>query len=636
MRIHRVLIAVLTLILLSGCGAGAEKKAPPPRQAARYTIEDFMGNKRVVEASFSPDGKKILVSSNETGIFNAFAVPTDGGAPVQLTRSTTDAILTESYFPGDERFLYTQDQGGNELDHLFVQELDGTARDLTPGKKLKAVFGEFAQDGRSFFVLTNERDEKYFDVYEYATTGYDRKLVFKNTEGLDFTAASGDGRYLALTKTRTTTDSDVVLYDRGTQRTKSLTPHTGEMKNSAEAFSFDGTGLYLLTDDGSEFDYVVRYDLATGRKEVVDKPSWDVLSLYRSKGGKYLVVRVNNDARTEVKVYEASGMKPVPLPDVPAGELSSVTIANDETQLAFYVNANRMPGDLFVVSLSGGAARQLTKNLNPKIDPADLVDGQVVRFTSYDGVEIPGILYRPLGANPEAKVPGLVWVHGGPGGQSRVGYSGLIQYLVNHGYGIYAINNRGSSGYGKTFFAMDDRKHGEADLGDCISSKKMLVDTGWVDSERIGILGGSYGGYMVLAALTLAPDEFRVGIDLFGISNWVRTLESIPPWWESFREALYREMGDPKTDAERLRRISPLFNADKVTRPLMVLQGKNDPRVLKQESDDIVAAVKARGVPVEYVVFDDEGHGFVNTANEIRGNKAILEFLDKYLASSAN
>jgi len=180
---------------------------------------------------------------------------------------------------------------------------------------------------------------------------------------------------------------------------------------------------------------------------------------------------------------------------------------------------------------------------------------------------------------------------------------------------------------------MDDRKHGEADLGDCIASKKMLADTGWVDPERIGILGGSYGGYMVLAALTLQPDEFKVGVDLFGISNWVRTLENIPPWWESFRVALYKEMGDPKTDAERLHRISPIFHADKVTRPLMVLQGKNDPRVLKQESDDIVAAVKARGIPAEYIVFDDEGHGFANKANEIRGDKAILDFLDTYLAA---
>lgn len=203
---------------------------------------------------------------------------------------------------------------------------------------------------------------------------------------------------------------------------------------------------------------------------------------------------------------------------------------------------------------------------------------------------------------------------------------------MNHGYTVFDINNRGSSGYGKTFYAMDDRRHGEADLGDVVASKRMLVETGVVDPERIGIIGGSYGGYMVLAALTLQPDAFRTGVDLFGISNWIRTLRSTPPWWESFRKALYTEMGDPGTeDSLRLRRISPLVNARAIRAPLIVLQGANDPRVLRVESDEIVTAARANGVPVEYIVFPDEGHGFVKKENRIRGYKAILDFLDQYL-----
>jgi dipeptidyl aminopeptidase/acylaminoacyl peptidase len=178
---------------------------------------------------------------------------------------------------------------------------------------------------------------------------------------------------------------------------------------------------------------------------------------------------------------------------------------------------------------------------------------------------------------------------------------------------------------------MDDRKHGEADLDDCVASKKMLADTGWVDPQRIGILGGSYGGYMVLAALTFRPHEFAAGVDLFGVSNWQRTLASIPPWWGSLRESLYHEMGDPEKDAERLRRISPFFHADQIERPLIVLQGANDPRVLKQESDDIVAAVRKKGVPVEYHVFENEGHGFRRKDTQEKAYSATLEFLDKYL-----
>ena len=212
-----------------------------------------------------------------------------------------------------------------------------------------------------------------------------------------------------------------------------------------------------------------------------------------------------------------------------------------------------------------------------------------------------------------------------------MGYSEVTQALVNHGYVVFAINNRGSSGYGKTFYAMDDRKHGEADLGDVVASKRMLIETGYVDSARIGIMGGSYGGYMTLAALTLQPDAFKVGVDLFGISNWSRTLTNIPAWWGSSKDRLYAEMGDPKADSARLRRISPIFHADRIKAPLMVLQGAKDPRVLQVESDEIVAAARRNGVPVEYVVFPDEGHGFVKKENEIAGYSKVIAFLDKYL-----
>jgi dipeptidyl aminopeptidase/acylaminoacyl peptidase len=269
--------------------------------------------------------------------------------------------------------------------------------------------------------------------------------------------------------------------------------------------------------------------------------------------------------------------------------------------------------------------------MNPEIASDNLVDAERVSYKSFDGLDIPAILYKPHNVEQGDKAPALVWVHGGPGGQSRIGYSSTIQYLVNHGYVILAVNNRGSSGYGKTFYKMDDKKHGQVDLADCVAAKDYLVGQGYVDAAKVGILGGSYGGYMVLAALTFQPQVFAVGVDLFGISNWVRTLESIPPWWEAFKEALYEEMGDPATDKERLHRISPLFHAENIQKPLMVLQGANDPRVLQHESDDIVEAAKKNGVPVEYVVFDDEGHGFRKKENRITGYKAIREFLDLHL-----
>ncbi len=226
----------------------------------------------------------------------------------------------------------------------------------------------------------------------------------------------------------------------------------------------------------------------------------------------------------------------------------------------------------------------------------------------------------------------MVWVHGGPGGQSRQNFNSFIQFMVNHGYAVLAVNNRGSSGYGKTFYQMDNLNHGDKDLKDCVEGKNWLALQPEIDGEKIGIIGGSYGGYMTMAALTFAPEEFEVGVNIYGVTNWIRTLRSIPAWWEAQKEALYLELGDPySADSVRLRAISPLFHTDKVTKPLIVLQGSKDPRVLQIESDEIVAGVRKNGVPVEYVLFEDEGHGFVKKENQIKAYSEVLKFLDIHL-----
>ena len=630
-----LLCACALLFVAAGCKAPAEDADFVRREVPAYSIQDFLGTVNYTGASFSPDNKKLLVSSNETGIYNAYVLNVDGSGRAQLTQSTGDAIFALGFFPEDERILYTSDQRGNELNHLYVYEPDGDPFDLTPGEGLKAVFYGWAQDDEAFYLGTNERDQRYFDVYEVAINDYKRTLVFENNEGFDFAGVSPDRRTLALARLNTNADSDLYLYDRDTQALKHITPHEGDILYNAQGFSLDGRSLYYLTDKNSEFLYLERYELDGGAHEPILRAEWDIAYAYFSKQHTYLIVGINNDARTELRVYDAETMEPIALPAMSDAEISSVSLSRDEQHMAFYASSSRMPGDLFYYTLTGGAPLQLTRSLNPSIDPADLVDGNVVRFASLDGLEVPGILYRPHQADADHRVPALVWVHGGPGGQSRIGYSALIQYLVNHGYAVYAINNRGSSGYGKTYFHLDDRKHGSDDLDDCVASKEMLTDTGYVLPGRIGIIGGSYGGYMTLAALTFRPETFAVGVDLFGISNWVRTLESIPPWWESFRKVLEKEMG-PFDDMDFFRAKSPLFHAENIVRPLMVLQGANDPRVIKEESDDIVNAVRANGVPVEYVLFDDEGHGFVKKENQARGYEAILGFLNTYLKPSTD
>jgi dipeptidyl aminopeptidase/acylaminoacyl peptidase len=436
---------------------------------------------------------------------------------------------------------------------------------------------------------------------------------------------------VSLSKVITTSNTDVYLWNAETKETKHLTPHKTEAQYQPAAFDPDSKFLYYLTNDGSEFMRLRRYSLADGRHEDVEKAEWDIVGVGFSKTGKYRLMAINEDGRPAIRIIETATGKLMELPHVPAGGITGVEIGDSESALAFYVNGDRSPNDLYFMKRGVEKPVKLTDSLNPEIDRSDLVDTEVVRFKARDGMTIPNILWKPHQATATNKAPALVWVHGGPGGQTTRGYSAVIQYLVNHGYVVLGINNRGSSGYGRTFFAADDQKHGKEPLWDCVDAKKYLASLPYVDGNRVGIIGGSYGGYMVLAALAYQPDVFDVGVDIFGVSNWLRTLESIPAWWEAQRTALYAEIGDPVKHKDMLREISPVFHGEKIRKPLMVLQGANDPRVLKAESDDIVAAVKKNGVPVEYIVFPDEGHGFTKKKNQIEGYSAMLQFLDKYL-----
>jgi len=635
MRFIIILSLALTLATVgldsAAAQGGASKGSGSQRPLKQYSMEQFMATTTVNGASFSADGKRILFSSNESGIFNVYSMPVAGGKPEALTSSTTDSTFAISYFPHDDRILYTRDAGGNEQNHLYVLESGGKERDLTPGSKLKAQFGNWSQDGNVFFVLTNERDGRFFDVYRYDAKTYERTLFYKEEKGYQVSGGSNDEKWIALAKVNTTSDSDIFLYNVSTQEFKHLTPHTEPSDYTVATFDPTSEWLYYLTNDGGEFTRVRRYHLATGRHEEVEKAAWDISYSYFSHHGRYRVTGVNDDGRTAITVIDNKTGKAVPLPKLPAGEITSVHISRDEKQMSFYLNGDRAPSNLYVYNFSTAQASKLTNTLNKEIDPLDLVESEVVRFKSFDGLTIPSIYYKPHQASPSGKAPALVFVHGGPGGQTRKGYSSLIQYLVNHGYAVLGINNRGSSGYGKTFYVADDQKHGREPLWDCVEGKKYLASLPYVDPNRIGIIGGSYGGYMVLAALAFQPDVFAAGVDIFGVANWLRTLESMPVYWEPFRVALYKEMGDPVKDKEMLRAISPLFHAEKIRKPLMVLQGANDPRVIKVESDDIVAAVKKNRVPVEYVVFPDEGHGFAKKKNQIEGYSAVLKFLDQHL-----
>lgn len=595
-----------------------------------YTIEQFYENTRIGGGEFSEDETKLLISSDESGIFNVYEINIEDGSKKQITNSTDDSFFAIDYVPGSGDILYSADKGGNEISHIYLLSETGETRDLTPAEAEKAQFHGWSEDNRSFYYSSNKRDPKYFDLYKMEVGQWEPQIMYENTEGYEIAGASHDENLLVLSQPITTSESKLFLYDR---QKDDLTEISGEQGNySASGFSKDDNYLYYITDVGGEFAHLVEYEIETGNTSTVYKANWDVMYSYLSENDKYRVIAINEDGRNKLIIRNNESGEPVNLPEIPDGDVKDVSFSDSENLMRLTVGTSKTPNNLYVYDFRNRNLKKLTNTLNPEIDPDHLASAEVVRYESFDGLEIPAIYYKPINASPQNKVPALVWVHGGPGGQSRVGYFALIQYLVNHGYAVLAVNNRGSSGYGKTFYKMDDKRHGKEDLQDVIWGKKWLQDQDYIDDDKVGIIGGSYGGYMTMAAMAFTPEEFDVGVNIFGVTNWLRTLKSIPPYWESFREALYEEMGDPYTeDSIALYNKSPLFFADQVKNPVMVLQGANDPRVLQVESDEIVEALKQNNVPVEYVVFEDEGHGFIKKENEIQGYRQIRQFLDEYL-----
>ncbi len=619
------LLFFFLLLFLWSC---TTKTKAPEHQL--YSIDQFYQNIRFSGGSFSNDESKLLVSCDETGIFNLYEIDLESGLKSPITNSADESYFAIGYVPETGEMLYSADKGGDELDHIYLIASDSTTVDLTPGEKEKASFAGWNKDRTAMYYVSNKRDPRFFDLYKMPVATWEAEMIYQNDAGMDVSAISFDEKTLALVKAITTSEVKLFLYDMETKAMKELSDVKGSY--DASGFSLDDQFFYYITDADKEFKYLVEYEVATGNKKVLYETNWDVMYSYLSETGKYRVTGVNEDGKNVLRITDPATGEEVPLPPIPDGDVMAVRISKSEKLARLSIGTSKAPTNIYVYNFETDDLKKLTESLNPAINPDDLVAAEVVRFNSFDGLEIPAIYYKPQIASADNKVPALVWVHGGPGGQTRVGYFALIQYLVNHGYAVLAVNNRGSSGYGKTFYKMDDRNHGDKDLKDCIAGKDWLVSQDYIDSEKIGIIGGSYGGYMTMAAMAFTPDEFKVGVDIFGVTNWLRTLKSIPPYWESFRAALYEELGDPFTeDSVRLYNISPLFHAGRIKNPVMVLQGANDPRVLQVESDEIVEAIRGNNVPVEYVVFPDEGHGFVKKENEIKGYGQILTFLDQYL-----
>ena len=595
----------------------------------QYSIETLMSNNRSSGGYFSKDADKLIYSSDKSGIFNIYEVDLSTNEETQLTYSKEESFFVRGYSPSTGEVIYSADKGGNENSHIYLIR-EGNSIDLTPGENTKASYVGWTKDELGMYVISNSRDPRFFDLYEIDIVTLNSEMVFKNDIGYNLNSISNNDNYLVLSLNLSRSEQKLFLYDVRSNQQVEISDKVANF--SGQNFDKNDENYFYTTNYDSEFYYLMSYNLKNGERSTVYKTNWDVAFSYLSKNNSYRVTAVNEDAQNKLTIKNMSDQSDLNLIGFENMNINSVGFSEDEKLLRVSAGSPNSPGDIYTYELSTNKLNKITSNLNSDVNPEDLVNAEVIRYESFDGLEIPAILYKPHIASKKNKVPALVWVHGGPGGQSRVGYRALIQYLVNHGYAILAVNNRGSSGYGKTFYALDDQNHGEDDLQDCVWGKKWLQDQDYINPDKIGIIGGSYGGFMTMAAMTFEPEEFKVGVNIYGVTNWIRTLRSIPAYWESTRESLYKEMGNPYTeDSLRLYNISPLFHAKNIKNPVMVLQGANDPRVLQIESDEMVQEARDAGAYVEYVLFEDAGHGFIKKEQQIEGNEKILTFLENYL-----
>jgi len=611
------LFILTSTILISSC----EKPPLTAQEFFDYTNFSLSGS----YYGFNLTDERFLVNHNQSGISNAYEFDIQTSEFISVTTSDTKSFYGLSYFPSDDRVILQADNQGDELNHIFVKD-GGEVIDLTDYENTRAKFLGFSVDGLSFYIASNQRDTITLDIYKYSVDDYSKSMLYQNNAAYEVTAKSDGDRYFVLTNSVDNYSTQIVLYDQITDSELNIT--NNKVENSF--LSFMGNALLYSSNYDDNFNQLWSIDLTTNEEKKVYSASWDIVGANFYENTNTLHVFINEDASTKLVFLSADDYSELSNEILPAEGLKGFSLSRAEDSYAFVYGSDTSPGDLFFSKTNFDESSLVASSFNT-LDEANMVSSEVIRFASFDGLEIPSILYKPKGASPSNPAPVMVYVHGGPGGQTRKGFNSQIQYMLHHGYGILGVNNRGSSGYGAEFYHLDDKRHGQEDLQDIIASKEYLQSLSWVDDNKIGVMGGSYGGFMTLAALTFYPDVFNVGIDIFGVSNWVRTLKSIPPWWESFKVALYDEMGDPAADEERHRKISPLFHAQNITKPMLVIQGSNDPRVLQIESDEIVTQVRANNVYVDYLVFPDEGHGFRKKVNRVKSANSIVDFLDECL-----
>ncbi|MEA2553079.1 MAG: hypothetical protein QOJ65_1255 [Fimbriimonadaceae bacterium] len=588
---------------------------------------------RIAGASFSFDEKYVAYATDEGGRMDIWMRPVAGGPAKQLTH-VKGSIETFEFSPKSDLLLFAADLGGDELMRLYFTNSKGkTPVALFPHdpKTSRSDFVSWAEDGRSLLYTSSRRDERFMDLYEYTIATRRSKLLWKASGHLGLVLSSRDHRRFIVNEEMSDANTDLYLLERGSSKLRLLTPHVGDVVYSATDLSPDGKRLLHTSDKAREFAALYEMDLATQKSKRVLSPNWDVYNARYSRTGNYLTTNVDNDGRPEVAIRSVqSGKAFIPPKIQQAGDLVSCTFSKSDRWIAARMESDYAPRSLWLIDTKSNAARRIFDSLPGSFEGHAFTHAESIHLRSFDGRKVQGFLYKPEGFGP---FPAVLDVHGGPTSQSVRTFRPFTQYLVSKGYVVFVPNVRGSVGYGKTYTSLDNKDFGGGPLKDVLACKAWLVANAGVDPKRVAIMGQSYGGYMALAAATFTPNEFAAHIDMFGIVDLKSLVESFPTYWASSANYIYKKFGDPKdpADAKYQHERSPLYFANQIQRPLLVIQGENDPRVRKNQSDRLVAAVRRNNVPVEYLVIPGEGHGFSRTDNNVRALEAVDRFLARYL-----
>ncbi|XVH30723.1 S9 family peptidase [Haloferacaceae archaeon DSL9] len=606
-----------------------------------YDIERYLNVRSAYGAGFDATGERLSFLMNTTGTPQVWTLDGPGRWPEQRT-FYDERVTFASFSPTNPELVFGMDEGGNERAQLYKLDLPtGEIASLTAMPEAKHRWGGWSHDGERFAFTSNRRDNAVFDVYVQGReeTGEDAELVMEGGGWLTLDGWSPDDARLLVARAHSNADQDVHVLEIDSGETTHITPHEGDVRHLSADWGPDGESVYLVTDRETDTLRLERVDLETGAFSVVETErrdhheddGWNVGGVAIDEESRRVVYTRNVDGYTELTTGElvaADRIDPLPTPELPRGVAGGVRFDGDGDRFSITVTSSTHNTNVYVVECKTGEATRWTHAATAGIPEETFVEPELVHYPSFDGRQIPAYFSVPESDTGRGELPVVVDIHGGPESQRRPSFSPVTQFLLNHGYAVFEPNVRGSTGYGKEYAGLDDVERRMDSVADIEAAVEWLHDHPSVDPDRIVAMGGSYGGFMVLAALTEYPELWAAGIDIVGIANFVTFLENTGEWRRALREAEY---GSLETDREFLESISPTNTIENIRAPLFVLHGANDPRVPVGEAEQIVERAREQGVPVRKLVFEDEGHGFSKLENRIEAYRAIVDFLDEHV-----